>query len=89
MDEAVTLAETFTGLIRDRAPERLDPWLQQAHDSGIVRLRGFAKREGGHLHWHRSDGTGSFGRFRSIRRKHFQSIQQTREPELRSGQARK
>ena len=44
LDEAVTLTEAFTGLVRDRAPDRLAPWLQQASDSGVGRLRGFAKR---------------------------------------------
>ena len=44
LDEAVALAEAFVGLVRDRAPDRLDPWLQQAGESGVQRLRGFAKR---------------------------------------------
>jgi transposase len=43
LDEAVALAEAFTGLIRDRAPDRLDPWLQRAEDSVVRQLRRFAK----------------------------------------------
>ena len=44
LDEAVALAEAFTGLVRDRAPDGLDPWLQQAENSAVRQLRGFAKR---------------------------------------------
>ncbi len=43
LDEAVALAEEFTGLIRDRAPDRLDPWLRQARDSTVWQLQNFAK----------------------------------------------
>jgi transposase len=43
LDEAVALAEAFTGLIRDHAPERLDPWLQRAGDSMVRQLQSFAK----------------------------------------------
>ena len=44
LDEAIALAEEFTGLIRDRAPDRLDPWLQRAGNSTVRQLQGFAKR---------------------------------------------
>ena len=44
LDEAVAIAEAFTGLIRDRAADRLDPWLQQAKASVVQQLCGFAKR---------------------------------------------
>ena len=27
LDEAIALAQEFTGLIHDHAPDRLDPWL--------------------------------------------------------------
>jgi transposase len=43
LDEAVTLAEAFIGLVRDRAPDRLDPWLKQALRSTLRPLRRFAK----------------------------------------------
>jgi transposase len=43
LDEVVALAEAFTGLIRDHAPERLDPWLQRAGDSMVRQLQSFAK----------------------------------------------
>ena len=44
LDEAVALAEEFIGLLRERAPDRLDPWLQRAERSTVRPLRGFAKR---------------------------------------------
>jgi transposase len=44
LDEAIELAEEFTGLIRDGAPGRLDPWLKRARDSTIRQLQSFAKR---------------------------------------------
>ena len=44
LDEAIALAESFVRLVRDRAPGRLDPWLQQAGNSGVHQLRSFAKR---------------------------------------------
>jgi len=46
LDEAVALAEEFTGLVRDRAPSRLDPWLRRARDSTAHHMRNFAKRLG-------------------------------------------
>jgi transposase len=44
LDEAVALAEEFIGLLRERAPERLDAWLQRAERSTIRSLRRFAQR---------------------------------------------
>ena len=41
--EAITLAEAFAGLVRARAPERLDPWLRRAQDGEVPALRRFAK----------------------------------------------
>ncbi|MGH8257931.1 MAG: ISL3 family transposase, partial [Steroidobacteraceae bacterium] len=43
LDEAITLAEAFIGLIRDRTPDRLDPWLNQAVRSTLRPLRSFAR----------------------------------------------
>lgn len=43
LDEAVALAEEFIGLIRDRAPDRLDPWLRKARGSTVRQLQSFAK----------------------------------------------
>jgi transposase len=44
LDEAIGLAEEFAALVRERGPERLDPWLQRAQDGTVVSLRRFAKR---------------------------------------------
>ena len=44
LDEAISLAEAFVGLVRDRAPDRLDPWLRRAKESAVQQLQGFAKR---------------------------------------------
>jgi transposase len=43
LDEVIALAEAFTDLVRDRAPERLDPWLNQAVRSTARPLHNFAK----------------------------------------------
>jgi transposase len=43
LDEAITLAEAFIDLVRDRTPDRLDPWLNQAVRSTLRPLRNFAK----------------------------------------------
>ena len=44
LDEAITLAEAFIGRVRDPAPDRLDPWLNQAVRGTLRPLRSFAKR---------------------------------------------
>ncbi len=44
LDVAVGLAEAFTALVRDRAPDRLDPWLKRAADGAVQQLQRFAKR---------------------------------------------
>src|SRR4051795_5212343 len=43
LNEVIALAEAFIGLVRDRAPDRLDPWLNQALRSTLPPLRSFAK----------------------------------------------
>jgi transposase len=43
LDEVIALAEAFIDLVRDRAPERLDPWLNQAVRSTLRPLHNFAK----------------------------------------------
>ena len=44
LEEAVALAGAFIGLVRDRAPDRLDAWLQRARDGTVRPLGNFAKR---------------------------------------------
>jgi transposase len=41
--EVIALAEEFIGLVRDRSPDRLDPWLNQTVRSTLRPLRSFAK----------------------------------------------
>jgi len=43
-EETVGLAEAFTALVRERAPDRLDPWLKRAADGPVQQLQRFAKR---------------------------------------------
>jgi transposase len=40
--EAIDLAQDFTRLVRQRQPERLDPWLQRATTSTVDAIRRFA-----------------------------------------------
>ena len=44
LDRAIELAEAFAALVRERAPERLEPWLQAAQDGPVAALRRFARR---------------------------------------------
>jgi transposase len=41
--EAVTLAQDFAGLVRQRQPTQLDPWLSRAATSALPPFRRFAK----------------------------------------------
>jgi transposase len=40
---AIALAQDFAQLVRERTPERLDPWLARAADSSLTPLQRFAK----------------------------------------------
>ena len=40
---AIALAQDFAQLVRERQPDRLDPWLARAADSPLVPLQRFAK----------------------------------------------
>ena len=76
----VALAEEFTGLIREHAPDRLDLWLQRARDSTIRQLQSFAKRLGGDyaavraavtLAWSNSQTEGQVNRLKTIKRQMY------------------
>ena len=80
LEEAVALAEAFVSLVRDRAPNRLDPWLRQAGDSGVTRLRGFAKRLSADydavraavsLDWSSGQTEGQINRLKTIKRQMY------------------
>ena len=40
--EAYTLGQRFAGMVRERQPESLPPWLEDVANSGISSLTGFA-----------------------------------------------
>ena len=80
LDEAIALAEAFTGLIRDRAPNRLDPWLQRAGHSAVRQLQGFAKRlrvdynavrAGVALAWSNGQTEGQVNRLKTLKRQMY------------------
>jgi len=80
LDEAVALAEEFTGLIRDHAPSRLDRWLKRARDSTIRQLQSFAKRLGNDyaavqaavaLAWSNGQTEGQVNRLKTLKRQMY------------------
>ncbi len=80
LDEAVALAEEFIGLIRDHAPDRLDPWLKRARDSTIRQLQSFAKRLGDDyaavraavtLAWSNGQTEGQINRLKTLKRQMY------------------
>ena len=80
LDEATALAEEFTGLIRDHAPDRLDPWLQRAGNSIVRQLQGFAKRlkadydavrAGVALAWSNGQTEGQVNRLKTLKRQMY------------------
>jgi transposase len=80
LDEAIALAEAFTGLIRDHAPGRLDLWLQRARHTTARQLRSFAKRllddyDAVHaavaLAWSNGPTEGQINRLKTIKRQMY------------------
>ena len=80
LDEAVTLAEEFTGLIREHAPDRLDPWLKRVRDSTIRQLQSFANRLGNDyaavqaavaLAWSNGQTEGQVNRLKTLKRQMY------------------
>ena len=77
---AVELAEEFTALVRERKPERLDPWLQRAQDSEVPALQRFAKRLSSDydtvraavtLAWSNGQVEGQINRLKTIKRQMY------------------
>ncbi len=77
---AVTLAEEFAALVRERKPERLDPWLQRAQDSAVPALQRFAKRLSSDydavraavtLAWSNGQVEGQINRLKTIKRQMY------------------
>ena len=80
LEAAVGLAEAFTALVRDRAPERLDPWLTRAADGAVQQLRRFAKRLSADydavrpalmLAWSNGPVEGQINRLKSLKRQMY------------------
>ena len=80
LDETVALAEAFVGLVRDRAPERLDPWPRQAQDGAVPALRRFAKRLSADydavraavtLDWSNGSAEGQINRLKALKRQMY------------------
>ncbi len=80
LNEAIALAEEFTGLIRDHAPDRLDPWLRRARDSTVRQLQSFAKlltddyaavRAGVALAWSNGPTEGQVNRLQTLKRQMY------------------
>ena len=80
LDEAIALAEEFTGLIREHAPDRLDPWLQRARNSTVRQLQSFAKRlmddyaavrAGVAMAWSNGPTEGQVNRLKTIKRQMY------------------
>ncbi len=77
LDEAIALAEAFIGLVRDRTPDRLAPWIRQARGSSLRQLRSFAKqlsadyeavRAAATLDWSNGPVEGQINRLKMLKR---------------------
>jgi transposase len=78
--EAIDLAQDFTRLVRQRQPERLDPWRQRATTSAVDALRRFATglyeddeavKAGGTLSWNSGPVEGHINRLKRLKRQMF------------------
>jgi transposase len=80
MGEAITLAQDFAQLVRQRQPEALDPWLQRATTSALEALRRFATglqddyaavKAGVTLPWSNGPVEGHINRLKMLKRQMF------------------
>jgi len=78
--EAIDLAQDFTALVRQRQPERLDPWLTRATASTLEALQRFAQglrddyaavKAGVTLPWSTSPVEGHINRLKMVKRQMF------------------
>ena len=78
--EAVALAQDFATLVRQRQPERLDPWLQRATTSGVDAIQRFATglyedyeavKAGVTLPWSSGPVEGHINRLKMLKRQMF------------------
>ena len=80
VDEAITLAQDFATLVRQRQPAQLDPWLQRATTSTLEGLRRFAAglyedddavKAGVTLPWSTGPVEGHINRLKMLKRQMF------------------
>jgi transposase len=80
VDEAITLAQDFATLVRQRQPTQLDPWLKRATTSTLEALRRFAKglyedydavKAGVTLPWSTGPVEGHINRLKMLKRQMF------------------
>jgi transposase len=80
VDEAITLAQDFATLVRQRQPSQLDPWLKRATTSTLEALRRFAKglyedydavKAGVTLPWSTGPVEGHINRLKMLKRQMF------------------
>jgi transposase len=78
--ETIDLAQDFTSLVRQRQPERLDPWLQRATTSAVDAVRRFATglyedyeavKAGVTLPWNSGPVEGHINRLKMLKRQMF------------------
>jgi len=78
--EAIDLVQDFTALVRQRQPERLDPWLTRATASTLEALQRFARglredyeavKAGVTLPWSTSPVEGHINRLKMVKRQMF------------------
>jgi transposase len=78
--EAIDLAQDCTRLVRQRQPERLDPWRQRATTSAVDAIRRFATglyedyeavKAGGTLPWNSGPVEGHINRLKMLKRQMF------------------
>src|SRR4029453_18284918 len=78
--EAIDLAQDCTRLVRQRQPQRLDPWRQRATTSAVDALRRFATglyeddeavKAGVTLSWNAGPGEGHIKRLKMLKRQMF------------------
>ena len=78
--ETIDLAQEFTRLVRQRQPERLDPWLQRATTSAVDAVRRFAAglyedyeavKAGVTLPWNSGPVEGHINRLKMLKRQMF------------------
>ena len=78
--EIIEIAEAFADLVRNRAPERLDPWLRRVQDGPVAALRRFAEglladydavRAAVTLPWSNGPAEGQINRLKMLKRQMY------------------